>query len=93
MEFLGISQLWVSQSWKISVSNETSDAEKKFFLAFRRASEGDFLIFVECQLRTLDEIKGWKLIISILTGIANGLASIHERGVIHGSVLLNVLQK
>ena len=88
MEFLGISRLWVRQDWTISASIQSSDAEQKLFLVFQRASEGDLLDFVDRQLRILDEMKGWMLIASILCGIAGGLAAVHKRGVIHGSVFL-----
>lgn len=88
VNFLGISQLWVSQEVAlISTRKESADAEQKLFLVFQRASEGDLLDFMHGQLEILDDTKGWALVTRVLSNIALALDSVHKRGIVHGLVL------
>ncbi|KAH8916071.1 kinase-like protein [Atractiella rhizophila] len=83
-EFFGISSVTLpNTSASLSAAGETQVLVSQF------ANAGRIMDFIEEKLPHTSFHQSWSLVIGMLSSIANGLHSLHKRGIIHRDLHLN----
>ena len=80
--FLGITALNSSED-KGKGRNAESDSKRRLMLVFERAGAGNLLGFLYRELRWTSYLEGWFRVVRMMSGIANGLRTMHRNRVIH----------
>ncbi|KAF2682307.1 kinase-like protein [Lentithecium fluviatile CBS 122367] len=88
--FYGFCKVLVDEEGSIIDSNATTalpnTAKETFALVFDYANQGDILSFLEKRLKSGEPEENWLVICGALSGLANGLMTIHKKGIVHRDI-------
>jgi hypothetical protein len=82
IDFLGISTLPRLENGNESLNTDSSK-QQKMVLIMGYANEGPVHAFLMKTIRQLSYQESWDAIVDTLNSVANGLYSLHRRGIIH----------
>ncbi|KAF2476013.1 kinase-like protein [Lindgomyces ingoldianus] len=88
--FYGFCKVFVDETGRIIDLNAIkvlpTTTKETFALVFDFAEQGDILGFLERRLRPGELENNWLVICGALSGLANGLMTIHKKGIVHRDI-------
>jgi serine/threonine protein kinase len=83
IDFYGFTQISFDEQGRPCAMGDSPSTESVFALIFDYASEGTLQDYLSKHLKTGEPLANWRVIISALGEVADGLKSLHSRNVVH----------